>query len=66
MSHLLQHPRILVLGTSYGGLSTTVNILNLLKGNNSFLHRFPYPEIRFIPKTLKPEITILDERDEFC
>lgn len=62
-----KQPRILILGTSYAGLSAAVNILNLLKGNAQLTLPVPVPEIsQPIPEDLKPEITLLDERDGFC
>lgn len=59
--------RILVVGGSYGGLAAALNLLDLCQGKAS---RFTLGEIDSKAsepaRTIKVQITIVDERDGFC
>jgi hypothetical protein len=62
------HPtlfKVLVVGTSYGGVATAVNLLDLAdrltprQASEPYTHHPDSPAVRF-------EITIVDERDGYC
>lgn len=57
--------KVFVAGTSYAGMSTALNLLDLSKGESPRLAHAPYehhPDFSNVPV----EITIADERDGFC
>lgn len=56
--------RILVIGGSYGGLATALNLSDLCAGRNARFHPGDEP-----PKSryaISVEIKIVDERDGYC
>ena len=56
---------ILVVGGAYAGLSTVQNLISILNGNGPLAGPIPLSEPKTLP-SIKPRITILDERDGFC
>jgi hypothetical protein len=55
--------KILVLGGSYGGLSTAVNLLRLCRGTTDSTENIPGA---LMSPELNVEIKIVDERDGYC
>lgn len=61
--------RVLVVGGSYGGLATALNLLDLSQGKAA---RFSAGQTASDPVTLKAptstpvQVTIVDERDGYC
>ncbi|KAF8856557.1 hypothetical protein BDZ45DRAFT_675417 [Acephala macrosclerotiorum] len=58
-------PHILVIGGTYGGLSTIVNLLNLSKGNKQLRSPIQLPELD-IEHDPQPVITLLDGEEIVC
>lgn len=56
---------ILIVGGAYSGLSTVQNLLSILNGKGCLPSPIPMSEPKTLP-SLKPRVTILDERDGFC
>jgi hypothetical protein len=56
--------KVLVVGGSYGGLGTALNLLDLCSAR---FPRFAYnPEGEPVDRKISVEITIVDERDGYC
>jgi len=58
-------PHVLVIGGGYGGISVVSNLINLSNGGKQLPCPVPIPELDGLP-TIKPKITLLDERDGIC
>lgn len=57
--------RFLIVGGSYSGLSSALNLVDICNGRSPRMSQDPYPhhpEFKHIPV----DITIVDERDGFC
>jgi hypothetical protein len=65
LHHDLAPFKVLVVGCSYGGLATAVNLLDLGEGLSPRLARESYSHHAEIPR-IPVEVTIVDERDGFC
>ncbi|RJE18144.1 Pyridine nucleotide-disulfide oxidoreductase [Aspergillus sclerotialis] len=55
---------ILIVGGAYAGLSTVQNLISILNGKGCLASPIPLSEPKTLP-SIKPRITILDERDGF-
>lgn len=60
-----QPVKVVIIGASYGGLSTAGNLLDLCQGRPARF-TYPYPEKYAATANVPVEITIIDERDGFC